>query len=114
MEHSTAEEHTYFAHTLRYSLLFQERHRSKDACPCAYRLSYEGLSLLLPYISKRILYASPLDFHRLLLYQSINFAHFLDTRFGEQAASLMPGCCVVVLLEGNVMPYLKIKKNMTS
>lgn len=77
-----------------------ERHRSKDACPCAYRLSYEGLSLLLPYISKRILYASPVDFHRLLQYPSINFAHFLDTRSGEQAASLMPGCCVVVLLEG--------------
>ncbi|KAG0524781.1 hypothetical protein BDA96_07G241000 [Sorghum bicolor] len=78
-----------------------ERHRSKVACPCAYRLSYEGLSLLLPYIRKRILYASPIDFHRLLQYRSINFAHFLDTRFGEQAASLMLGCCVVVLLEGH-------------
>ncbi|KAG2584603.1 hypothetical protein PVAP13_6KG313800 [Panicum virgatum] len=78
-----------------------ESHRSKDCCSCAYRLSYEGLSLLLPYVSKRILYASPLDFHRLLQYRSINFAHFVDARFGEEAASLMPGCCVVVLLEGH-------------
>ncbi|CAL5013087.1 unnamed protein product [Urochloa decumbens] len=78
-----------------------ERHRSKDGCSCAYRLSYEGLSLLLPYISKRILYASPVDFHRLLQYRTINFAHFVDSRFGEEAASLMPGCCVVVLVEGH-------------
>ncbi|KAF8747768.1 hypothetical protein HU200_013176 [Digitaria exilis] len=78
-----------------------ERHRSKDGCSCAYRLSYEGLSLLLPYINKRILYASPLDFHRLLQYRTINFARFSDARFGEEAASLMPGCCVVVLLEGH-------------
>nr|TKW10850.1 hypothetical protein SEVIR_6G195000v2 [Setaria viridis] len=78
-----------------------ERHRSKDGCSCAYRLSYEGLSLLLPYISTRILYASPLDFHRLLQYRTINFAHFVDSRFGEEAASMMPGCCVVVLLEGH-------------
>ncbi|XP_035820079.1 RNA cytosine-C(5)-methyltransferase NSUN2 isoform X3 [Zea mays] len=78
-----------------------ERHRSKDPCPCAYRLSYDGLSLVLPSISKRILYASALEFHRLVQYRSISFAHFTDTRFGEQAASLTPGCCVVVLLEGN-------------
>ncbi|KAL6661248.1 hypothetical protein ACP70R_000632 [Stipagrostis hirtigluma subsp. patula] len=78
-----------------------EKHRSKDGCSCAYRLSYEGLPLLLPYVSKRILYASPLDFHRLLQYRTINFAHFVDARFGEEAASLMPGCCVVVLREGH-------------
>lgn len=92
----------YFTQTLRYSVLFQERHRSKDPCPCAYRLSYDGLSLVLPSISERILYASALEFHRLVQYRSISFAHFTDTRFGEQAASLTPGCCVVVLLEGNV------------
>ncbi|KAF0906329.1 hypothetical protein E2562_009691 [Oryza meyeriana var. granulata] len=78
-----------------------ERHRSKDGCPCAYRLSYEGLPLLLPYISKRILCASPNDFLRLLQYRTVNFAHFIDARFGEEAASLMPGCCVVILREGH-------------
>lgn len=78
-----------------------ERHRSKDGCSCAYRLSYEGLSLLLPYISKRILYASPVDFQHLLQYRTINFDHFVDARFGEEAASLMPGCCVVMLHEGH-------------
>lgn len=76
------------------------RHRSKDGCSCAYRLSYESLSLLLPYMSKRILYASPIDFQHLLQYRTINFAHFVDARFGQEAASLMPGCCVVVLREG--------------
>ncbi|CAL5005655.1 unnamed protein product [Urochloa decumbens] len=90
-----------------------ERHRSKDGCSCAYRLSYEGLSLLLPYISKRILYASPVDFHRLLQYRTINFAHFVDSRFGEEAASLMPGCCVVVLVEGHKNADSILKDPMT-
>ncbi|EEC83759.1 hypothetical protein OsI_29649 [Oryza sativa Indica Group] len=78
-----------------------ETHRSKDGCPCAYRLSYEGLPLLLPYISKRILCASPNDFLRLLQYRTVNFAHFINARFGEEAASLIPGCCVVILREGH-------------
>ncbi|KAL6859067.1 hypothetical protein ACP4OV_018069 [Aristida adscensionis] len=78
-----------------------EKHRSKDGCSCAYRLSYEALSLMLPHISKRILFASPLDFYRLLQYRTINFANFVDGRFGEEAASLTPGCCTVVLIEGH-------------
>ncbi|KAG8087340.1 hypothetical protein GUJ93_ZPchr0010g10498 [Zizania palustris] len=78
-----------------------ETHRSKDGCSCAYRLSYESLPLLLPYISKRMLSSSPKDFQRLLHYRTINFAHFIDARFGEEVASLMPGCCVVVLREGH-------------
>lgn len=77
-----------------------ERHRSKDGCSCAYRLSYEGLSLLFPYMRKRILHASPVDFQHLLQYRTINFARFADARFGKEAASMMPGCCVVVLREG--------------
>ncbi|KAM3294309.1 hypothetical protein ACQJBY_037293 [Aegilops geniculata] len=78
-----------------------ERHRSKDGCSCAYRLSYEGLSLLFPYMRKRILHASPVDFQHLLQYRTINFARFADARFGEEAASMMPGCCVVVLREAH-------------
>jgi multisite-specific tRNA:(cytosine-C5)-methyltransferase len=99
-----------FHWTISYSdtSLFQETHRSKDECSCAYRLSYEGLPLLLRYVSKRLLYASPVDFHRLLQYRTIKFAHFVDTRLGEEAADLTPGCCVVVLHEGNGMP-LKTK-----
>uniref|UniRef100_A0A453HAK1 SAM-dependent MTase RsmB/NOP-type domain-containing protein n=1 Tax=Aegilops tauschii subsp. strangulata TaxID=200361 RepID=A0A453HAK1_AEGTS len=91
-----------------------ERHRSKDGCSCAYRLSYEGLSLLFPYMRKRILHASPVDFQHLLQYRTINFARFADARFGEEAASMMPGCCVVVLREGNIMPYaVDLKEPMT-
>ncbi|TVU05452.1 hypothetical protein EJB05_48616 [Eragrostis curvula] len=74
-----------------------ETHRSKDGCSCAYRLCYEGLPLLLPYVSKRVLYASAVDFHRLLQYRTIKFAHFVDAKLGEEAAVLTPGCCVVVL-----------------
>jgi hypothetical protein len=95
---------------LSFYVLTQETHRSKDGCPCAYRLSYEGLPLLLPYISKRILCASPNDFLRLLQYRTVNFAHFINARFGEEAASLIPGCCVVILREGNVTPYESLKE----
>uniref|UniRef100_A0A0A8ZLX2 RNA cytosine-C(5)-methyltransferase NSUN2-like PUA domain-containing protein n=1 Tax=Arundo donax TaxID=35708 RepID=A0A0A8ZLX2_ARUDO len=89
--------HLLLEHLCTLSILFQETHRSKDGCSCPYRLTYEGLPLLLPYVSKRILYASPVDFHRLLQYRTINFAHFVDARLGEEAAFLTPGCCVVVL-----------------
>jgi hypothetical protein len=62
---------------------------------------------------KRILYASPVDFQQLLQCRTINFAHFTDARFGEEASSLMPGCCVVVLREGKIMLYVNLAELMT-
>ncbi|XP_020255770.1 tRNA (cytosine(34)-C(5))-methyltransferase isoform X2 [Asparagus officinalis] len=78
-----------------------ERQGSKDGTsPCFFRLSSEGLPLLLPYISKQILSASLADFRHLLQYRTIKFADFVDAKFGEKASELMPGCCVVILGEG--------------
>jgi hypothetical protein len=57
---------------------------------------------------KRILYASPVDFQQLLQHRTINFARFADAGFGDEAASLMPGCCVVVLREGKIMLYVNL------
>ncbi|KAJ3676926.1 hypothetical protein LUZ60_002650 [Juncus effusus] len=79
-----------------------ERQTVKDACSCAYRISSEGLQLLLPYITKQILYSSSPDFEHLLKYRVVKFADFVDVALGEQASALLPGCCVVVLREGNV------------
>lgn len=79
-----------------------ERQSSKDgSAQCAFRLSSEGLPLLLPYISKQIVFATLADFQHLLQYRTIKFSDFVDVEFGEKASALMPGCCVVVLNEGS-------------
>ncbi|XP_062193834.1 uncharacterized protein LOC133897208 [Phragmites australis] len=78
-----------------------ERQSSKDGSPCTFRLSSEGLPLLLPYITKQILYASAIDFQHLLQYRTIKFPDFVDAKFGEEASALLPGCCVLVLREGH-------------
>ncbi|KAL5201391.1 hypothetical protein ABZP36_035745 [Zizania latifolia] len=78
-----------------------ERQSSKDGSPCTFRLSSEGLPLLLPYITKQILYASAIDFQHLLQYRTIKFPDFVNAKFGEEASALLPGCCVVALREGH-------------
>lgn len=80
-----------------------ERQKSREgrSVECAFRITSEGLPLILPHITKQILSASPIDFKHLLQYKNIKFAEFVDAKFGEKATNLMPGCCVVVLGEGN-------------
>lgn len=90
--------------------LFQERQSSKEGSPCTFRLSSEGLPLLLPYITKQILYASAIDFQHLLQYRTIKFPDFVDAKFGEEASALLPGCCVVVLREGNSKYSFQFKR----
>ncbi|XP_059643062.1 uncharacterized protein LOC132284937 [Cornus florida] len=79
-----------------------ERQTSKEGncSPCAFRISSEGLPLLLPHITKQILPVSPVDFKHLLQYKSIKIPDFVDAEFREKASKLMMGCCVVVLNKG--------------
>ncbi|KAK4417055.1 RNA cytosine-C(5)-methyltransferase NSUN2 [Sesamum alatum] len=76
-----------------------ERQTSKEgaSAPCLFRISSEGLPLILPHITKQILYASAVDFKHLLQYKSIKFPDFVDPDFGQKASELMLGCCVIVL-----------------
>ncbi|KAL0350087.1 UNVERIFIED_CONTAM: RNA cytosine-C(5)-methyltransferase NSUN2 [Sesamum radiatum] len=76
-----------------------ERQTSKEgaSAPCLFRISSEGLPLILPHITKQILYASAVDFKHLLQYKSIKFPDFVDPDFGQKASELILGCCVVVL-----------------
>ncbi|KAL2521678.1 S-adenosyl-L-methionine-dependent methyltransferase superfamily protein [Forsythia ovata] len=76
-----------------------ERQTSKEGAtaPCLFRISSEGLPLVLPHITKQILYASAVDFKHLLQYKIIKFSDFVNPEFGEKASKLMLGCCVVVL-----------------
>ncbi|XP_071692152.1 uncharacterized protein [Rutidosis leptorrhynchoides] len=80
-----------------------ERQTSKEgtSSPCVFRISSEGLPLLLPYMTKQIACATPVDFKHLLQYKSIKFPDFVDDGFREKLAALSLGCCVVVLNKDN-------------
>ncbi|GAV60217.1 Nol1_Nop2_Fmu domain-containing protein [Cephalotus follicularis] len=80
-----------------------ERQSSREgtSAPCSFRISSEGLPVILPYITKQILHASTVDFKHLLQYKNIKFADFVDTEFGEKASKLMMGCCVIILSKGS-------------
>lgn len=80
-----------------------ERQKSREgrSVECAFRIASEGLPLILPHITKQILSASAIDFKHLLQYKNVKFAEFVDAKFGEMVANLKPGCCVIVLGEGN-------------
>ncbi|GER26875.1 ribosomal RNA small subunit methyltransferase F [Striga asiatica] len=76
-----------------------ERQTSKEGAtaPCLFRISSEGLPLILPHITKQILYATPLDFKHLLQYKTVKFTDFVNPQVGEKASQLTLGCCVVFL-----------------
>ncbi|KAK4840171.1 hypothetical protein QYF36_001490 [Acer negundo] len=75
--------------------------REGNTAPCSFRISSEGLPVILPYVTKQILHASPVDFKHILQYKAIKFADFVDAEFGEKASKLMMGCCVIVLGKGS-------------
>lgn len=80
-----------------------ERQTSREgtSSPCVFRISSEGLPLLLPHMTKQIATSPPADFKHLLQFKSIKFPDLVDDRFREQVAHLALGCCVVVLNQGN-------------
>lgn len=80
----------------------QERQTSREgtSTPCVFRISSEGLPLLLPHMTKQIACATPVDFKHLLQYKSIKFPDLVDDGFREKVATLSLGCCVVVLNQG--------------
>ncbi|KAF9678893.1 hypothetical protein SADUNF_Sadunf07G0083500 [Salix dunnii] len=86
-------------------ILRPERQTSREgaATPCSFRISSEGLPVILPHITNQILYASPVDFKHLLQYKTIKFADFVDAEFGVKASKLMMGCCVIVMRDSQTM-----------
>ncbi|XP_021758482.1 tRNA (cytosine(34)-C(5))-methyltransferase-like [Chenopodium quinoa] len=88
-----------------------ERQTSKDgnATECRYRISSEGLPVLLPYITKQILLAPIVDFKHLLQYKSIKFDALVDAELVEAASKLELGCCVVVLKEADQVSSFPIQ-----
>ncbi|KAL6575929.1 hypothetical protein OROHE_000400 [Orobanche hederae] len=92
-----------------------ERQTSKEgtSTPCIFRISSEGLPLILPHISKQILYASPVDFKHLLQYKSVKFSDFVNPVVGEKASQLMLGCCVVFLSRESNASSDSLQENTT-
>lgn len=83
-----------------------ERQTSKEGDnPAMFRISSEGLPLLLPHITKQVISAKEVDFKHLLQYKTIKFADFVDAEFGEKASKLLLGCCVVVMNKGCEVVY---------
>ncbi|KAF5779122.1 putative tRNA (cytosine(34)-C(5))-methyltransferase [Helianthus annuus] len=80
-----------------------ERQTSREgvSTACVFRISSEGLPLLLPHMTKQIACASPADFKHLLQYKSIKFPDLVDDGFREKVSTLSLGCCVVVLNKDN-------------
>ncbi|CAL1352881.1 unnamed protein product [Linum trigynum] len=76
-----------------------ERQTSREGtdASCSFRISSEGLPLILPHITKQILNATAVDFIHILKYKTIKFHDFVGAGFGEKASKLMMGCCVIVL-----------------
>lgn len=63
--------------------------------------------MLLPYLTKQIVYASFSDFEHLLKYRAVKFVDFVDSTLAEKASALLPGCCVVVLRKGEIKAKTK-------
>ena len=56
--------------------------------------------MILPYITKQVLYSPMADFKHLLEYKSIKFPDFVNKQLGQKAIDLVLGCCVVILSDG--------------
>ncbi|RZB98914.1 hypothetical protein D0Y65_021690 [Glycine soja] len=72
-----------------------------SSAPCSFRISSEGLPLILPYITKQILHASPADFKHLLQNKEVKFEDFTDVAgIGGLIKTLhldwSPLCCCVI------------------
>ncbi|KAH9558782.1 hypothetical protein CY35_06G025200 [Sphagnum magellanicum] len=74
-----------------------ERQQPKDGTsPCAFRIASEGLPVLLPYMTKQIVFASKRNFKLLLSNKVVSFSAFSDN-FSVALQNLLHGCCVVAL-----------------
>eukprot|EP00252_Welwitschia_mirabilis_P004446 TRINITY_DN14791_c0_g1_i1.p1 TRINITY_DN14791_c0_g1~~TRINITY_DN14791_c0_g1_i1.p1 ORF type:complete len:927 (+),score=216.89 TRINITY_DN14791_c0_g1_i1:226-3006(+) len=77
--------------------VFERQTLKEGASQCMYRISSEGLPLLLPYLRKQIINVSLPDFVLLLSCRSVNSSKFQDPIVQAEASRLLPGCCVMAL-----------------
>lgn len=64
--------------------------------------------MILPYMTKQLLYATMVDFKNLLQYKYIKFTDFVHPQFGQKAAEVAEGYCVVILVDGVCFIFKKI------
>eukprot|EP00271_Cylindrocystis_brebissonii_P018703 TRINITY_DN5426_c0_g2_i1.p1 TRINITY_DN5426_c0_g2~~TRINITY_DN5426_c0_g2_i1.p1 ORF type:complete len:1077 (+),score=238.17 TRINITY_DN5426_c0_g2_i1:140-3370(+) len=77
--------------------LFERQSVKDPTVKCAYRITSEGLPLILPHLTRQILHCNAVDFRHLLANRNVAFDSFTtpETTAGLQAA--LPGCVVMVL-----------------
>ncbi|XP_023634013.1 tRNA (cytosine(34)-C(5))-methyltransferase isoform X2 [Capsella rubella] len=85
-----------------------------EANCCSFRITSEGLPVILPYMTKQILYATMADFKNLLQQKSIKFLDFIHPQIGEKAAELALGSCVMVLVDDTQLGSEPVKVNSST
>ncbi|XP_010437125.1 PREDICTED: tRNA (cytosine(34)-C(5))-methyltransferase-like [Camelina sativa] len=93
-----------------------EKQSSKEceANCCSFRITSEGLPVILPYMTKQILYATMADFKNLLQHKSIKFLDFIHPQIGEKAEELALGSCVMVLVDDTQLGSEPVKVNSST
>ncbi|KAG0566732.1 hypothetical protein KC19_7G083400 [Ceratodon purpureus] len=74
-----------------------ERQQTKEASTCIFRISSEGLPVLLPHMTKQIIVANRKDFRLILAEKVVQFSAFNDSTFAAALRELSHGCCVITL-----------------
>ncbi|CAA7020523.1 unnamed protein product [Microthlaspi erraticum] len=100
LELNSAAEHKIKIASVGLKMFEKQSAKECEANSCSFRITSEGLPVILPHMTKQILYATMVDFKNLLQYKSIKFHDFVLPEFGHKAAELAPGSCVVVLVDG--------------
>ncbi|KAJ0252404.1 S-adenosyl-L-methionine-dependent methyltransferases superfamily protein [Hirschfeldia incana] len=85
--------------------------RECEAGSCSFRITSEGLPVILPYMTKQILYATMVDFKNLLQHKSIKFPDFVHPQFGQKAAEVAEGYCAIVLVDGTQKLSVKVNSS---
>ncbi|KAH7446790.1 hypothetical protein KP509_01G076100 [Ceratopteris richardii] len=80
--------------------IFERQGGKENICQCAFRIASEGLPLLLPHMTRQLIRASKEDFKLLLSVKAAPFTAFKDAGFVTSLHALVPGCCVVILDDG--------------
>ncbi|CAM6097710.1 unnamed protein product [Calypogeia fissa] len=77
--------------------IFERQAPKEGISPCAFRIASEGLPVLLPHMTKQIVYTTDKDFKLLLSSKAVPLSAFHEPEFAKALQDVLPGCCVVIL-----------------
>eukprot|EP00850_Spirogloea_muscicola_P004927 SM000022S07141 [mRNA] locus=s22:98292:108187:- [translate_table: standard] len=80
--------------------LFERQSIKDGAVKCPFRITSEGLPIVLPHLSRQILMCTPRDFRHLLTRRSVQLGMFQAPALVEALRGVDYGCCIFALDEG--------------